>query len=75
MEDKQKKFQNSREQRSKYFQYSGLAFQIVAIVVLGVYAGKWVDKQLCNEKAYATIFTSLFAIISSLYYLIKKVKQ
>jgi ATP synthase protein I len=77
MEDnKNKSHQQSKpEQRSKYVQFSGLAFQIVAIVVLGVLVGKWLDKYLGNEKEYATIFTTLFSIVSSLYYLIKKVRQ
>jgi F0F1-type ATP synthase assembly protein I len=74
MEDKQKKFRNSREQRSKYVQFSGLAIQIVVMVVLGVLAGKWLDEKMGNVKPLATIFFTLFSIIASLYYLVKKVK-
>ncbi|MBL4624795.1 MAG: AtpZ/AtpI family protein [Flavobacteriales bacterium] len=51
-----------------------MAIQIVVIVVLGVLAGKWLDDKMGNEKALATIFSTLFSIIASLYYLVKKVK-
>ena len=74
MEDKQKKFQNSREQRSKYVEFSGLAIQIVVMMVLGVFTGRWLDEKMVNSKPLATIFLTLFSIVASLYYLVKKVK-
>ena len=67
--------QNKQEQRNRYVQYSGLATQIVAIVVAGVYTGKWLDANMENDKPLATIFLTLFSIVASLYYLVKKVKQ
>ncbi|MBL4652812.1 MAG: AtpZ/AtpI family protein [Flavobacteriales bacterium] len=66
---------SKQEQRNKYVQFSGLATQIVVIVVAGVYAGKWLDVKMENEKPFATIFLTLFSIVASLYYLVKKVKQ
>ncbi|MBT6438274.1 MAG: AtpZ/AtpI family protein [Flavobacteriales bacterium] len=44
------------------------------MVVLGVLAGKWLDEKMGNVKPLATIFFTLFSIIASLYYLVKKVK-
>jgi F0F1-type ATP synthase assembly protein I len=60
---------------NKYVQYSGLAIQIVAVVIIGVLAGKWLDEKMGNPKPLATIFLTLTSIVSSLYYLVKKVKQ
>lgn len=73
MTEKQK---NDNVERMKiYVRYSGLGLQVVAIILLAVWAGVKCDAWLENEfPALALTFTVLSVIIS-MYYLYKKVNS
>jgi len=43
-----------------YLKYSGLAFQLVAVVCLGLYLGRWIDSKIQLEKP---VFTMLLVIV------------
>lgn len=43
-----------------YLKYSGLAFQLVGLLVLSIFLGKKIDAWLETEKAY---FTALMVIL------------
>lgn len=44
-----------------YARYSGLAFQMIAIILAGVYAGYRLDKYAGTSRPW---FTALFAVLS-----------
>ncbi len=51
-----------------------MAFQMAVIMLLGVFAGKYLDRRFETETA---IFTALFAILSvgvALYFILKDIK-
>ena len=50
-----------------YAEYSGLAIQMIVILLLGVYAGKWLDGHFATETPWFTIVGSLLAIVLALY--------
>jgi len=56
---------------SAYFKYSGLAFQLVAAVLLGFFAGRWLDKILKLNIPVFTLLLSCTAVVLSLYQLVK----
>ena len=50
-----------------YAQYSGMAIQMILILLAGVYAGKWLDAHFATDTPWFTIAGSLLAIVLALY--------
>jgi hypothetical protein len=66
-----KNLQKSKERLSNYAKYSGIAFQMTAIILLGVLGGKKLDNWLELKKPVFTAVLSLIAVILAIYYAIK----
>lgn len=49
-----------KNRNNAYLKYSGLAFQLAAIVFLGLYGGRWIDAKLKLDKP---IFAMLLVIL------------
>lgn len=56
---------------SNYAQYSGLAFQMIAIILIGVFGGIKLDKWLEFRFPIFTVVLSLLATGLAIYYGIK----
>ena len=70
---KQRKNKDSKKNQMYYFaRYSGLAFEMLGIIVLGAFAGYKLDEKRAGEFPIWTVVLSLFAVIISLYLVIKK---
>jgi F0F1-type ATP synthase assembly protein I len=54
-----------------YLKYSGMAFQMGAIILVGALAGRKLDVYLQNSKPWATVGLSLLAIFAALYLTLK----
>jgi len=52
---------------NSYAKYSGIAFQMIAILLLGVYAGKWVDTKIAADTPWGTLVGALIGIVLALY--------
>jgi uncharacterized membrane protein YfcA len=50
-----------------YLKYSGMAFQMGIIILIGTYAGKYLDQYFQTEKPLFTVFLALFSIFVALY--------
>lgn len=50
-----------------YARYSGMAFQMLAIILLGVFAG-WKADQWLNSKPVFTVILSLISVILAIYF-------
>jgi len=57
----------------KYARYSGLAFEMLGIIALGVFAGYKIDTSRQKEFPLFTVILSLFAVFAALYVVIKNV--
>lgn len=55
-----------------YVKYSGIGFQLVAIIIAGVYAGVKLDEYLKMSFPLFKLSLSLISVSFSMYYLIKK---
>lgn len=53
-----------------YFKYSGMAFQMLAVILIGLGIGKFLDKQLDTTNIFTAISTVL-AVTASIYLSIK----
>jgi F0F1-type ATP synthase assembly protein I len=55
-----------------YMKYSGMAFQIAAYVLVGIFVGRQLDKYFATAKPY---FTALGAILFLVAFLIKLIND
>jgi len=60
---------------SKYAYYSGLGFQMIAIIGVFTYIGFKLDEWMLNEKHVYTAVLSLLGVCISLYSVIKSVNK
>jgi len=64
--DQQKKNLN------KFARFSGMAFQMLITILVGVYIGQYLDKKYPNENSLFTLVFSLVFIGISLYAIIRQ---
>jgi hypothetical protein len=57
---------------NKFIRYSSLAFEMGIIIAAGTYGGYWLDNHFSFEKPILTICLSLFAVLSSLFLVIRQ---
>lgn len=58
-----------------YVRYSGIAFQTMALILLGVFGGYKIDRHFEHEQNWVTAITTLLATAFALYYLFKQLTQ
>lgn len=70
-----KKEDKDTQKKQLYFfaRYSGLAFEMLGIIVLGVFGGSKLDEHRNGEFPLWTVILSLLAVFASLYLVIKSV--
>lgn len=75
MEEKQqkKKYQKNRQNRNlnDFARYSGIAFQMIAIILITTWGGIKLDKITGTEKPVFTIILSLLGVFAAIYTVIK----
>jgi len=49
-----------KNRNNAYLKYSGLAFQLAAVVGIGLFTGRWIDSKMQMEKP---IFTMLLVML------------
>lgn len=42
-----------------YLKYSGMAFQMAAVIMISIFAGQWLDKKLSLSEPYMTILLTV----------------
>ena len=62
-----------KKKANAYMKYSGMAFQMGAIIIAFTYLGQWLDGKYAMETPYWTVGFSLLGVFIALYYLIKDV--
>lgn len=72
MAAKDKKDQNKS---SRFLALSGIGLQMGVIVFLGAYLGKWLDAKYPSDKKWFTIGLTLFAVVISLYSILRQVNR
>lgn len=59
-----------RKNLNNYARYSGMAFQMLVIILLGVFAGFKLDQWL-QTKPIFTVILSVISVFLSIYYVIR----
>ncbi len=67
-DDKRKK---GRKQVDAYLKYSGMAFQMGIIILVGTFAGQKLDEYFQAERPYFTVLMALLSIFAALYVTLK----
>ena len=65
------KEEKPKKQLNNYAKYSSLAFQMVAIILAGVFGGIKLDELVALEFPLFTVVLSLVAVVLSMYYAVK----
>ena len=65
---------DSRNNLNNYAKYSGVAFEMLGIIVLGVWGGLKLDERL-GTKPLLTVVFSLGAVALAIYNLIVKIRR
>ncbi|MCX6221823.1 MAG: AtpZ/AtpI family protein [Bacteroidia bacterium] len=64
---------NKFDYLKSYAKYFGLVFQMIVLVVIGAFGGKWLDGYFQNETQICTIILIIVAAILSLYLFFKTI--
>ena len=56
---------------NNYMKYSGMAFQMIAIIVIITYIGKWLNDYWELDPPYVTAAFALFSVLAALYLTLK----
>lgn len=72
MEKDPSKNQNKPKERLNfYFKYSGMAVQMIAIILIGVFGGKKLDQYLELKFPVFTLVLTLVSVFLAIYFVIK----
>jgi ATP synthase protein I len=63
---------NPKGKWEAYSKYSGMAFQMILIIVCGTFAGKYLDVKIGFQRPTLTIVFALISVGFSLYYVLKE---
>ena len=66
-----KKSKSNPSKLNNYARYSGLAFQMIAIILVGVFGGIKLDEIVKWEFPVFTLVLTLISVIASMYYAVK----
>ncbi len=61
----------SEGQLQSYARYSSLAFQMLFIILAGVFGGRWLDGYTRWDVPVFTVVLSLISVVLSIYYAVK----
>ena len=70
-QSRQKKPKSKPTSLNSYARYSGLAFQMIAIILVGVLGGMKLDKIVKWEFPVFTLVFTLLAVVMSMYFAVK----
>ncbi len=62
---------DKRKQLASYAKYTGIAFQMIAIILVGVFGGVKLDKFLELKIPAFTVILSMLSVLLAIYYVIK----
>ena len=66
---------SKKKQFDNYLRYSFIGFQMVAIVLIGIGIGYFIDEKLNTEKPYASLISTLLFVFFAMYSAVKDLKN
>jgi F0F1-type ATP synthase assembly protein I len=71
VENKEDQKEEIRKGAQNYMKYSGMAIQMGVIILIGTYAGMWLDEKMETATPWFTVGLALFSIFAALYVTLK----
>jgi len=71
----EKENQQKRKSLNAYARYSSLGFAMIAVILVGVFGGNWIDGHFEFKFPIFTLTFTLLALGYAFYYLIKEVTR
>lgn len=60
---------------NNYLKYSGMVFQMLTIIFLGVFAGRKLDERLQSKKPIYTAIMAMLSIFIAIYFVVRDVMK
>jgi hypothetical protein len=73
--DEQKDDTGNNNQPNSYLKYTGMGFQMIAVIGLFTWGGYEIDKHAHHDKLWVTAILSLTGVFISLYLVIRSAKS
>ncbi|MFC5270728.1 AtpZ/AtpI family protein [Adhaeribacter terreus] len=73
--EKEELKENTKKTANAFVRYSGMAFQMIAVLLLAAYSGQWLDDHFQNEQPWFTLVLLLIGVTASMYLIIKTVTK
>jgi len=73
--DEQKDSSTNNKQPNSYFKFTGMAFQMMAIIGIFAYAGVKIDHAAGHTTQWVTALLSLIGVFIAMYIIIKSLKS
>ena len=67
--------ETNRKSANVFMRYSGMAFQMIAVLLVAAYSGQWLDDYYQNEQPWFTLVLLLVGVTASMYLIIKTVTK
>ncbi|KAA9331939.1 AtpZ/AtpI family protein [Adhaeribacter soli] len=67
--------ENEQKATNAFVRYSGMAFQMIAVLLAAAYGGRWLDDKVGNEQPWFTLVLLLIGVVASMYLIIKTVTK
>ena len=67
--------ETNRKSANVFMRYSGMAFQMIAVLLVAAYSGQWLDNHYQNEQPWFTLVLLLIGVTASMYLIIKTVTR
>ena len=61
------------DKSKEYLRYSGLGFQMITIIVVGIFLGMGLDKWIGTEKPYFSAGFSVLFVLLALYFMFREI--
>ena len=58
-----------------FLKYSGMAFQMMAVMLAAAYGGQWLDGYFQNKQPWFTLVLLLIGVVASVYITIRTVTK
>ena len=71
MQEKHDKNKKPKKALNEYTRYSGMAFQMIAIIVIGVVGGLKLDEWMNMKMPVFTAILSIISVAFAIYYFVK----
>ena len=73
--EKETRKESNKKSASAFVRYSGMAFQMIAVLLVAAYSGQWLDDRYNNEQPWFTLVLLLIGVTASMYLIIKTVTK